>query len=141
MNPPDYYYETPTVPSLNWAIDPYSTDYQCTITYTCAVIAGPVATDICNLVDATINSVFDGTVATYTVTTADMVSYPPGQYTFEITGHVGSNNSAETFIATFVDPCPTTPLTIITPDPFVDATYRLRSPAQNQPWDIANLIT
>ena len=102
--------------------------------------SGPVATDICNLLDATINAVFTGT-GTYKVTTADMVNYPPGAYNFEITGHVGSNNAKETFIATFVDPCTTTPLSIITPEPFVDTTYRLRTPAMNLPWDIDNLIT
>ena len=42
---------------------------------------------------------------------------------------------------TLVDPCPTTVLTIIDPDPFEDKTYNLRDPQIDQFWDIDNLIT
>ena len=57
-----------------------------------------------------------------------MVLYPPGAYNFEIVGSVGSNSASEKFVATLVDPCPTTLLTIDQPDPFMDQTYILRDP-------------
>ena len=42
---------------------------------------------------------------------------------------------------TLVDPCLTTELNIIEPDPFENLTYTLRDPQINQFWDIDNLIT
>ena len=49
-----------------------------------------------------------------------MANYKPGEYTFEITGIVGTKSATSTFVMTLVDPCPTTALTIIDPDPFTD---------------------
>ena len=63
----------------------------------------------------------------YEFATNDMVTYPPGEYTFKIIGTVGSNSASETLVATFVDPCLTTTLTVIEPNPFPDLTYILRS--------------
>ena len=57
-----------------------------------------------------------------------MANYLPGTYTFKITGEVGNKSAFTTFVMTLIDPCPTTTLTIIQPDPFVDKTYILRAP-------------
>lgn len=140
-DPADYFYKTTAVPDLTWSLGPvFTTDYTCTIVYSCAVASSPASVDICNLIDATINAVFDPLGVTYVVSTADMVTYPPGDYTFEITGTVGSNSNSATFVATFVDPCPTTTLTINEPDPFSDQTYILRNAQIDQFWVIGSLI-
>jgi len=47
-----------------------------------------------------------------------MANYPAGDYTFEITGTVGTKSATITFVMTLVDPCPTTTLTIN--NPFAD---------------------
>lgn len=44
-----------------------------------------------------------------------MVNYKPGEYTFEITGTVGTKSAKATFVMTLKDPCPTTALTINNP--------------------------
>ena len=72
-------------------------------------------------------AVFTAT-GSYTVSTADMGTYPPGRYNFKITGTIGSKSGFSIFVATFVDPCPTTLLTITLPDPFTDKTQYLRGP-------------
>ena len=112
------------------------------ITYSCVISSGPTtaALDFCNKFDDTILALFTAT-GSYTMTTADMVTYPAGDYTFEIIGTIGTNSDSETFVATFVDPCPTTPLTITLPDPFTDKTHYLRGPVQTMGWDINSMIT
>ena len=70
-----------------------------------------------------------------------MVFFKPGEYTFKITGTVGTKSAKTTFMMTLVDPCPTTTLTIINLDFFTDQTYILRDPKIDQLWDIDNLIT
>ena len=54
-----------------------------------------------------------------------MANYSPGDYTFEITGTVGSKSDSITFVMTLTDPCPTIMLEIIEPDPFKNSTYIL----------------
>lgn len=88
----------------------------CPITYSCAV-AGP-RTDICSIVDGATVANFDPVTGNYDFTSIDMANYPAGSYTFTITGTVGAKAVSETFVMTLVDPCPTTTLTIIEPDPF-----------------------
>ena len=73
------------------------------------------------------------TDGTFTAQTIDMVNYPPGSYTVEIRGTVGTNSAVATFVATFVDPCYTTNLSIVV-DPFVDKLYKLRDPKILQPF-------
>ena len=119
-NPPEYFYEQPSNPSLQWSVSPpYSTDYTCPIVYSCMVTMSPTGVDICSIVAGVSSAQFDDS-GTYFFTSYDMVTYKPGYYTFEITGTVGSKSASETFVATLVDPCPTTALTIINPDPFTD---------------------
>ena len=97
----------------------------CTFTYSCAVTVGQ-RTDLCAIADGTTHGVFDSITGNYEFYSTDMANYKPGQYTFEITGTVGTKSASATFVMTLVDPCPTTTLTIIEPDPFEDKTYILR---------------
>ena len=70
-----------------------------------------------------------------------MANYKPGDYTFEITGTVGTKSTSSTFIMTLVNPCPTTVLMINEPIQFMDQTYTLRDAKIEQIWDIDSLIT
>ena len=54
---------------------------------------------------------------------------------------MGTKSATATFVMTLVDPCLTTQLTIIDPDPFEDQTYILRAAQIDQIWNIDNLIT
>ena len=140
-NPPEYFYEEPTNPSLQWSVSPpYSTDYTCPIVYSCMVTMSPTGVDICSIIAGVSSAQFDPS-GTYVFTSYDMVTYPPGDYTFEITGTVGTKSATSTFVMTLVDPCLTTALSIIDPDPFTDQTYILRDPQIDLLWDINNLIT
>ena len=106
-----------------FTVDPDAT--VCPITYSCAV-AGP-RTDICSITDGDTVATFDSSTGNYEFTSIDMASYPAGVYTFTITGTVGAKSVTSTFVMTIVDPCLTTTLSIILPDPFEDKTYILRS--------------
>lgn len=70
-----------------------------------------------------------------------MANYKPGQYTFEITGTVGSKSEKVTFIMTLKDPCPTTSLTINNPTTFINEVYTLRDPSISRIWDIDTIIS
>ena len=78
-NPADYNYDG----SLTWAVSPqFTLDYTCDIVYSCSTVASPPPTslDICSisaLPDS--EAVFDLT-GSYTLTTIDMATYPPGEY-------------------------------------------------------------
>ena len=60
--------------------------------------------------------------------TLSVVNFPPGPYTFQITGKVGSKTTSASFTVNLVDPCPVTPMSINEPDPFEDKVYTLREP-------------
>lgn len=82
--------------------------------------------------DGTTGGVFSTITGHHEFYSTDMAKYPPGDYTFEITGTLGTANTSGaiskkiTFVMTLVDPCPTTTLTISSL--FVDKTYTLRDP-------------
>ena len=76
--------------------------------------------DLCSLTDGDTSGVFDQVTGNYDFYSIDMANYLPGQYTFEITGTVGTKSASATFVMTLVDPCPTATLTIINPGPFND---------------------
>ena len=76
------------------------------------MIAGP-RTDLCSLSDGDTRAVFDTITGNYEFYSIDMANYQPGQYTFEITGTVGTKSAKATFVMTLVDPCFTTTLTIM----------------------------
>ena len=139
-DPADYYY-TAQAPKLVFTNTAYTVEPPiCVFTYSCTVTSG-LRTDLCAIADGTTHGVFDPITGNYEFYSIDMANYQPGQYTFEITGTVGTKSASATFTMTLVDPCPTTVLSIIEPDPFTDKTYPLRSPQVDQIWDIDNLIT
>ena len=75
---------------------------------------------MCSKTDGSTNGIFDIATGSYQFYSIDMANYLPGAYTFKITGTVGNKSASATFVMTLVDPCPTTTLTIIQPDPFAD---------------------
>ena len=116
----------------------------CVFTYACAMTDKPAAytgADLCAINDGDSQSVFNANTGNFEFYSIDMAKYPAGEYTFEITGTVGTKSDTATFVMKLVDPCPTTVLTINDPDPFTDQTYNLRDPQIDQLWDINNLIT
>ena len=112
---------------MQFALNPYVVEPPiCSFTYSCTVTVGS-RLDLCAIADGDTHGVFDPITGNYEFYSIDMANYPAGQYTFEITGTVGNKSDTATFVMTLVDPCPTTTLTIIDPDPFADQTYILRA--------------
>ena len=125
---PAAYYYTAQTPKMQFTMTPFVVSPPiCSFTYTCSVTAGS-RLDLCAIADGSTHGVFDPITGNYQFYSIDMAKYLPGQYTFEITGTVGTKSAFATFVMTLVDPCPTTTLTIIQPDPFADKTYILRAP-------------
>ena len=83
--------------------------------YTCAMTAG-ARTDLCSITDDDTYGVFE-TTGNYSFRTFNLVDYPEGVYTFEITASIGrdpllpTKTVAVTFNMTLVNPCPTHRLT------------------------------
>ena len=75
---------------------------------------------MCALTDGDSHGVFDPITGNYEFYSIDMANSVGGEYTFEITGTVGDKSATSTFVMTLVNPCSTTVLTIIDPDPFAD---------------------
>ena len=139
-NPAAYLY-TAQSPKMQFTMTPFVVSPPiCSFTYSCSVTAGS-RLDLCAIADGSTHGVFDHITGNYQFYSIDMTNYLPGQYTFEITGTVGTKSASATFVMTLVDPCPTTTLTIIQPDPFADKTYILRAAQIDQIWNIDNLIT
>ena len=67
---------------------------------------------MCQLTDGQTHGVFEPNTGNYEFYSIDMANYTPGDYTFEITGTVGSKFATATFVMTLVDPCLNTVLTI-----------------------------
>ena len=120
-NPADYLY-TGQSPKMQFTLTPFIVEPPvCTFAYSCVMTAGPAGMpDLCALTDGDSHGVFDPITGNYEFYSIDMANYVPGQYTFEITGTVGDKSATSTFVMTLVDPCSTTVLTIIDPDPFAD---------------------
>jgi len=116
----------------------------CIPSYSCKVISGP-RLDLCAISDGTTSGIFSEITGNYEFYSTDLANYPAGQYTFEITGTLGTAGTPGaitkkiTFVLNLVDPCPTTELTINSP--FADQTYTLRDPLIDQPWDIGTIVT
>ena len=127
VDPDDYDY-TGQAPSVKFTLNAFVVEPPvCDFQYSCQVISGD-RLDLCQISDGSTQGVFDPISGNYEFFTEDMVNFKPGEYTFEITGTVGSQSTSATFVMTLVDPCLTTKLSIIEPDPFEDLTYTLRDP-------------
>ena len=63
----------------------------------------------------------------------DKNEYPPGEYTFLITGTVGDQSDFYELVFNLVDPCTEATFTVLQ-SPFYDAVYQLSDPDLVQPW-------
>ena len=79
--------------------------------------------------------IFDTTTGDYVFSSIQVSTYPPGVYTFTITGTLNNLSDATTLTVTFVDPCPNAVLTINKPADFIDTDYILRDPPFTIHWD------
>ena len=141
-DPADYIYKSTARPTVSVVLDQYIVDPDasvCPITYSCEV-TGP-RTDICSITDGDTVATFDSITGDYTFTSYDMANYPPGAYTFTITGTVGAKSVTATFVMTLVDPCPNVALTINKPATFVDGNFILRDPREERSWDIDAILS
>ena len=91
----------------------------CVFTYSCSVTSGS-RLDLCAIAHDSTHGVFDPISGNYQFYSINKTNFLPGQYTFEIKGTVGTKSASATFVMTLIDPCPTTTLSIIQPDPFAD---------------------
>ena len=105
------------------------------IEYTCTMLAGPV--DLCSDPAAT----FDPLTGDFTFSSTDLDLHPPGTYTFEILGTVGSVTAAGTWRLTLQGPCERADaFEIISPIVFSDTTYFLRDSQVSLPWTIDQIV-
>ena len=125
LDPPDYFYTGQSL-SLTFELAAFAVEPPvCVFQYSCQVISGD-RLDLCQISDGLTQGIFDTISGNYEFYSADMVNYKPGEYVFEITGTIGTKSASATFVMTLVDPCFTTQIDILEPDPFEDLTYVLR---------------
>ena len=82
---------------------------------------------------------FDTVTGNYIFSSDDIQKFPPGTYTFKITGTSGDFSTSKTFTITLVDPCPDSVLTLLD-SPFTDQVVWRRED-YSQPWNVKNLVT
>ena len=131
-NPDDWDYDGTFTWQINsWNIEPAGCVPE--ISFICENPSGPVGfSDLCA------GGLFDDKSGAFTFSTSDKATYPPGVYTIIITGVVGSGSDTLTLLVTFVDPCPTTPLTLTPGFPALTA-YGLGDPQQAFDWNFDSL--
>ena len=80
---------------------------MCTVTYSCSIITAG-AVDICNVADGlgTV-ATFSPTDGSYSFASKDIVNYPPGTYTMQITGTSGLKQQSFTVDLILINPCAT----------------------------------
>ena len=111
-NPVAYLY-TGQSPSMKFTLNAFIVEPAvCPFIYSCQVIAGG-RTDLCEVSDGATEGIFEANSGNFEFYSVDMANYPPGDYTFEIRGVVGSKSATATFVMTLVVPRTTTHLTII----------------------------
>ena len=91
------------------------------INYSCEVVSGSRA-DLCSINEGSTLGEFDSLTGTYKFSSVDMKDIPAGEYTFKITGSVGTDgilSTHTTFKITLADPCPLASLTL-KESPFAD---------------------
>ena len=90
---------------MQFTLTPFFRDPPvCEFIYSCAVIEGSWR-DLCSIADGSTHGIFDAITGNYEFYSTDTTKYPPGQYTFEITGTIGSLSTSTTFVMTLIDPC------------------------------------
>jgi hypothetical protein len=109
---PDYYYSADQ-PLLTFDTAPFTVDPSvCLVTYSCATTVTPAGVDICDLVDGATEASFNIADGSYFLNTIDMVKYPPGTYTLQLTGTSGLKSESFTVDLVLVDPCLTIDLNL-----------------------------
>ena len=124
QNPDDYYY---TEAGLMFELNPYTvTPNDCgVVVYSCEVISG-ARTDLCSINEESTQANFDSVHGNYHFKSTDMTGFPPGEYTFKITGSAEDLSASSTFTIKLEDPCPTSTLELVDPSPFTDqVVYRM----------------
>lgn len=95
------------------------------LVFSCANTNGPTGfNDLCAAGN------FDTSSGNFSFETIDKATYPPGIYTFVITGTVGSGSDSVTISVTIIDPCLTTQLSLEASFPALTV-YTLRDPIKN----------
>ena len=136
--PADYYY-TEDDPILSFVTQQFTVNPDiCQITYSCTILTGGIG-NICDVADGQTNGIFDDVTGEYTFMSNDIVNYPPGTYTMEITGTSGAKFDKFTVDLTLVNPCFTVDLRY-QPNPFSDHVYVLRDPMIELDWQAVDLI-
>ena len=136
--PSDYFY-TANSPALALDTIPFVVEPAvCGVTYSCSVSAG---LDICSVSDGFgTESVFDSQTGRYSFVSTDIVRFPPGTYTMQITGTSGLKVDSVSVDIVLVDPCFTVDLDI-QPNSFEDREYVLRDPEMAYAWEAADLVS
>ena len=96
------------------------------------MLSGPIELDLCSLPEAEAEYAnFDSRTGNYEFFSQDMDQYPPGVYTFEITGSIANDLTDNiVFEMVLVDPCPTATISLMQDNVFDEMTYTLRSPPE-----------
>lgn len=110
----------------------------CPLQYSCAIIDGP-RNGICSIIDGQTIGSFSESSGRFTFRSFDMVNYPAGVYTLEITATSGLTVDSFTVDLTLQDPCGTVDLGL-QPSPFFDQVYILLDPPLDQVWQAVNLV-
>ena len=133
-NPDDYYF-TSSSPSAQMTATLFDVvPTFCSIAYTCSN-TGP-RTDMCSVVSGSSSGTFEVSNGNYDFSSNDIVSFPPGTYTFTITGTTDfSVQETNTFTLVLVNPCLSATLTINKPLAFDEPNYTLGSPDIAYEWE------
>ena len=76
----------------------------CSVTYSCAMVAGP-STDLCNYSDAYTTSSLDPSTRLFSFTSTDYFTYGSQTITFEITGSSAGSSESFQFSIDLQSPC------------------------------------
>ena len=105
-HPIDYLY-TDTSPSATFTLNPFTinpVECQDAITYSCSNI-GP-RSDMCDVEESDSVGSFNSDTGSYEFYSEDSQEFPPGTYTFTITGSIGSIQTSTTFMLKLINDSP-----------------------------------
>lgn len=97
-------------------------------------------TDLCNIVEGSTVGVFDPISGNYSFKSTDNAGFPPGSYTFEITGTSGLETKMRNWVLTLKTPCSTPGVFTLKTNPFKNETYILQYPEIVKQWVIGDLV-
>lgn len=113
--------------------------------YTCEYISGPVTADIdlCDFHIGNSYGIFDPFTGEFDFhfDPADLATFPPGEYVFDITASVGGETVTVPASVTIESPCTPNSIEILN-DPFKAAApfyYKISTPALSIPFDLATI--